>query len=204
MDINHYCPRCGVEVTDLAKWKADGYMHDGCFGVCAAPPGCNRHWEERNRELVRQVEELTRAKETLIALTGCARQLIENDGAGARYNAFLAGEARDQVRALVYYAVPEILGVDSERPAETEFAESEQREHASAEEARFELRRVGRDLDRATRALSAMLARLEKAEAVAQLVAEAQCCEGDDAKWTDHAKAALAAWRATRGVTDGE
>jgi hypothetical protein len=29
----------------------------GQEGVCATPPGCQRHWEERNRELVRERDE---------------------------------------------------------------------------------------------------------------------------------------------------
>jgi hypothetical protein len=29
----------------------------GQEGVCANPPGCQRHWEERNRELVRERDE---------------------------------------------------------------------------------------------------------------------------------------------------
>lgn len=31
----------------------------GQHGVCRTPPGCARHWEERNRELAGEVQRLT-------------------------------------------------------------------------------------------------------------------------------------------------
>ena len=41
----------------------------GQDGVCRLAPGCNRHWEERNRELVRELEE-TRAFLRRTAMAG--------------------------------------------------------------------------------------------------------------------------------------
>ncbi len=61
------CSRCGVvrnycrETTcsgALPKIRQRGEIEDcGQDGVCKLSPGCNRHWEERNRELVRERDE---------------------------------------------------------------------------------------------------------------------------------------------------
>jgi len=48
----------------------------GHRGVCRTPPGCARHWEERNRELVRENEVLREAGERLRAV----RKLLEENG----------------------------------------------------------------------------------------------------------------------------
>ncbi len=56
------------DATALAR--ADGYLFRyvkeetvlrdcGQHGVCRTPPGCARHWEERNRELAGEVQRLT-------------------------------------------------------------------------------------------------------------------------------------------------
>ncbi len=63
------CSRCGMvrnydrETTTcsgaLPKIRQRSEIEDcGQDGVCALSPGCNRHWEERNRELVRENEVL--------------------------------------------------------------------------------------------------------------------------------------------------
>jgi len=62
------CSRCGMvrnydrEQTTcsgaLPKIRQRSEIEDcGQDGVCKLSPGCNRHWEERNRELVRELEE---------------------------------------------------------------------------------------------------------------------------------------------------
>lgn len=62
------CSRCGMvrnydrETTTcsgaLPKIRQRSEIEDcGQDGVCKLSPGCNRHWEERNRELVRQRDE---------------------------------------------------------------------------------------------------------------------------------------------------
>ena len=59
------CSRCGMvrnydrELTTcsgaLPKIRQRSEIEDcGQDGVCRLSPGCNRHWEERNRELVRE------------------------------------------------------------------------------------------------------------------------------------------------------
>ncbi len=63
------CSRCGMvrnydrETTTcsgaLPKIRQRSEIEDcGQTGVCKLSPGCNRHWEERNRELVRENEVL--------------------------------------------------------------------------------------------------------------------------------------------------
>lgn len=63
------CSRCGMvrnydrETTTcsgaLPKIRQRSEIEDcGQDGVCRLSPGCNRHWEERNRELVRENEVL--------------------------------------------------------------------------------------------------------------------------------------------------
>jgi len=63
------CSRCGMvrnydrETTTcsgaLPKIRQRSEIEDcGQDGVCKLSPGCNRHWEERNRELVRENETL--------------------------------------------------------------------------------------------------------------------------------------------------
>ncbi len=63
------CSRCGMvrnynrETTTcsgaLSKIRQRSEIEDcGQDGVCKLSPGCNRHWEERNRELVRENETL--------------------------------------------------------------------------------------------------------------------------------------------------
>src|SRR5574343_970857 len=63
------CSRCGMvrnydrETTTcsgaLPKIRQRSEIEDcGQDGVCKLSPGCNRHWEERNRELVRENEVL--------------------------------------------------------------------------------------------------------------------------------------------------
>jgi len=42
----------------LAERERDELEDCGQDGVCRLSPGCNRHWEERNRELVRENEVL--------------------------------------------------------------------------------------------------------------------------------------------------
>lgn len=62
------CSRCGMvrnydrETTTcsgaLPKIRQRSEIEDcGQDGVCRLSPGCNRHWEERNRELVRERDE---------------------------------------------------------------------------------------------------------------------------------------------------
>ena len=74
------CSRCGMvrnydrEMTTcsgaLPKIRQRSEIEDcGQDGVCALSPGCNRHWEERNRELVRELEE-TRAFLRRTAMAG--------------------------------------------------------------------------------------------------------------------------------------
>lgn len=63
------CSRCGMvrnynrETTTcsgaLPRIRQRSEIEDcGQDGVCKLSPGCNRHWEERNRELVRELEEI--------------------------------------------------------------------------------------------------------------------------------------------------
>ena len=74
------CSRCGMvrnydrETTTcsgaLPKIRQRSEIEDcGQDGVCRLTPGCNRHWEERNRELVRELEE-TRAFLRRTAMAG--------------------------------------------------------------------------------------------------------------------------------------
>jgi hypothetical protein len=44
------------EVRAAAQAEAAAELDCGQGTVCARPPGCRRHWEERNRELVAQLE----------------------------------------------------------------------------------------------------------------------------------------------------
>lgn len=44
----------------------------GQKGVCRTPPGCARHWEERNRELVRDISNLHAAMDE-------SARLIDNE-----------------------------------------------------------------------------------------------------------------------------
>ena len=126
------CSRCGMvrnydrEQTTcsgaLPKIRQRSEIEDcGQDGVCRLSPGCNRHWEERNRELVRQVESMAmrieslaeelakpedaRLREVLDALDGRA---VIFDGLGARVGHLLdemdewigrAGEAGRMVEA---------------------------------------------------------------------------------------------------------
>ena len=74
------CSRCGMvrnydrETTTcsgaLPKIRQRSEIEDcGQDGVCRLSPGCNRHWEERNRELVRERDE-ARAFLRRTAMTG--------------------------------------------------------------------------------------------------------------------------------------
>ena len=74
------CSRCGMvrnydrEQTTcsgaLPKIRQRSEIEDcGQDGVCRLSPGCNRHWEERNRELVRERDE-ARAFLRRTAMTG--------------------------------------------------------------------------------------------------------------------------------------
>jgi len=45
-----------LSLVDALKREADVAHDCGQSGVCALPPGCARHWEERNRELVRKLD----------------------------------------------------------------------------------------------------------------------------------------------------
>ena len=44
--------------AELSRLRAE--IDCGQDGVCAKPPGCTRHWEERNRELVAERDEARR------------------------------------------------------------------------------------------------------------------------------------------------
>lgn len=47
-------------IAERNEWKRRAEQAADCGQqcVCAKPPGCARHWEERNRELVREAETL--------------------------------------------------------------------------------------------------------------------------------------------------
>ena len=73
--------------------RADGYLFRyvqeetvlrdcGQRGVCRTPPGCARHWEERNLELVRENAALRAEVERLEARKAerCSRRILWDDG----------------------------------------------------------------------------------------------------------------------------
>lgn len=93
-DMPNYCDHCKVwwgapvlYVTTITTPPEVARRRDcGQDGVCATPPGCARHWEERNREL---------ATETARLREEVARLQRERDGARAD----LAEEHRQHERA---------------------------------------------------------------------------------------------------------
>ena len=83
------CSRCGMvrnydrEPTTcrgaLPKIRQRSEIIDcGQDGVCALSPGCNRHWEERNRELVRENEVLRSNGDHLSAENASLARQVES------------------------------------------------------------------------------------------------------------------------------
>jgi hypothetical protein len=54
VNIGHW--KAALEETMRERDEARTELDCGQDVVCARPPGCRRHWEERNRELVAQLE----------------------------------------------------------------------------------------------------------------------------------------------------
>ena len=55
------------ERADAAERRAEKAEDCGQDGVCAAPPGCQRHWEERAREAIARAWEAERERDDLLA-----------------------------------------------------------------------------------------------------------------------------------------
>ena len=80
-------------------------------GVCAVSPGCNRHWQERNRELVAERDAaIARAESAEKQLAECDSKLIAAERARddwkARHDQVFAEAAEKRVAALEAQSAP--------------------------------------------------------------------------------------------------
>ena len=57
-ELSAYQAAAGRAGVSVGEWVRSEIEDCGQDGVCRLSPGCNRHWEERNRELVRENEVL--------------------------------------------------------------------------------------------------------------------------------------------------
>ena len=72
---------------EIARLTAerDAARDCGQADVCATPPGCARHWEERNRELAKELTEATTRREEAESLVaGMSAAVVEAKRDGAR------------------------------------------------------------------------------------------------------------------------
>jgi hypothetical protein len=65
-------------------------------GVCATPPGCQRHWEERNRELLQEMQQLRAAVAASVTaeVTGWIHDNVQGDLGPAQWDLLDAAIAR--------------------------------------------------------------------------------------------------------------
>jgi hypothetical protein len=88
-----------AQVVELERW-----IDCGQDGPCAKAPGCNRHWEERNGELVREVRDLQsqlEAKEKRVAELEEATDLTLAKAIVSRLNNLLRSDPSGEVRLAV-------------------------------------------------------------------------------------------------------
>lgn len=72
----------------------------GQDGVCKLAPGCNRHWEERNRELVRALVEAVTERDRLRKIFDDAGQGEHNVLALIDYYQRNSNDAEERLRAV--------------------------------------------------------------------------------------------------------